>query len=163
MTMIGAVGSIPPSPPLTMTVVNKDWLAKERWVRAINAGQGHCWIHPTAASVDNDRQQQSAPSAPSHRCLRQRQPLSTKTANAAINGNDWRHWLHPPPPSLTLTVVDKDRQRRRQQRQSALMAPSHRLLCRGQPASTKTGLQMNAGSVSSTRAKPGVLVSWWAR
>ena len=54
MTMIGAVGSIPPSPPLTMTVANKDQLAKERWVSTINAGQGHHRIHPTAASVDDD-------------------------------------------------------------------------------------------------------------
>jgi hypothetical protein len=41
MTTIGAVGSIPPLPPSMITVVDKDRLAKEHWVGAITAWQGH--------------------------------------------------------------------------------------------------------------------------
>jgi hypothetical protein len=53
--MIRAIGSIRLLPPLTMTVVDKDRLAKEHLVGVINAGQGHRQIHPTTASVDDDR------------------------------------------------------------------------------------------------------------
>jgi hypothetical protein len=54
-TMIDAVRSIPPLSSTTMIIIDKNQLAKERWVGAITAGQGHRQIHPTAASVDDDR------------------------------------------------------------------------------------------------------------
>jgi hypothetical protein len=53
--MIDAVGSIPPLPPSTMTIIGEDRLAKERWIGAITAEQGHRWIHPIAPSVDDNR------------------------------------------------------------------------------------------------------------
>ena len=54
-TMIDAVGSIPPFPPSTTAIIDKDRLVKERWVGTITAGQGHRRIQPTAASVDDER------------------------------------------------------------------------------------------------------------
>jgi hypothetical protein len=53
--MIDAVDYIPLLPPSKTTILNKDQLAKERWVGTITAGQGHSWIHPTATSVDDNR------------------------------------------------------------------------------------------------------------
>ena len=128
------VRSIPPPPPLMMIVVDKDRQCRRQ-------------------------QQWLAPLAPSHRHLRQRQPLLTKTTNTAINDNARRRRLHPPPPLLMTTVANKDRQRRRQQWWLVPTAPSHRLLCRGQPLSTKTGLQTNAGSVSSLQGKATVITT----
>ena len=81
--MIDAVGSIPPFPPSTTAIIDKDRLVKERWVGTITAGQGHRRIQPTAA-------------------------LLTKTANAAVNDNYWRHRLHP-----TAASIDADPRRRR--------------------------------------------------
>ena len=44
--MMGTISFIPLLPPLTETIVDKDRLAKERWVGTITAGQGHHQIHP---------------------------------------------------------------------------------------------------------------------
>ena len=166
--MIRAVGSITMLPPLTATLVNKDPLAKEYWVshqrrarqpsdpshRRLRRQQSS--LTETANSAVNNNDQRSDPS---RRRLRQRRPWSTKTANATVNDNDWRPWLHPPPSPLTMTVVNEDRPHHHQRRQSTPMAPSHRLLRKGQPASTKTDLQTNAGSVPSPQGKATVITT----
>ena len=125
------VRSIPPPPPLMMIVVDKDRQCR--------------------------RQRQLAPSDPSHCRLCQKLQSLTKTANTAINDNGRRRWLHPlPSPSMT-AAVDEDCQYRHQRRGLALMAPSHCLLRRGQPLSTKTGLQTNVESVPSPQGKATVI------
>ncbi len=167
--MIKAVSSIPPLPPLTMTFVNEDRLPKNVWLAPSTQGKATVGsISPPPLLlmivVDKDHQRcrqlsRLAPLAPSHRRLRQRRPLSTKTANAAVNDNNQHHRLHLPPPLSTTTVVNKDRQRRHQRQRLASTAPSHRLLRRGQPASTKTGLQTKAGSVSLLQCKATVITT----
>jgi hypothetical protein len=168
-TMIGAVRSIQLLLPLMTTIIDKDQLAKERWVSAINTGQGHLQIHPTATSVDKDRCWQRLPTPPS---------TMTISAFGSI----------PPPPPSKMTIVDKDCQCRRQWQRSAPsappttafvyddhhrrrpptpsstttivpMAPSYCLLHRGQLASTKTGLQTNTGSVPSLQGKATVITT----
>ena len=118
----------------------------------------------TTIVIDKDRQrrrqrQQSAPSAPSHRRLRQRRPPLTKTTDADVADNNRHRRLHPPPPPLTTTVVKEDCQCRRQRQRLAPTAPSHRLLCGGQPASTKTSLQANAGLVPSPQGKATIITT----
>jgi hypothetical protein len=52
MTTIGAVGSITPPPPLTMTVNKEDRLVNKCWVGAITAGQGHRHHHYVDRALD---------------------------------------------------------------------------------------------------------------
>jgi len=51
-TTISAVSFIPPPPPSTKTIVDKDQLANKRWVGAITAGQGHHHHHYEDGALD---------------------------------------------------------------------------------------------------------------
>ena len=168
--MIGAVGSIPRLPSIDKACHQRR-LTCQRMLGLEPSTQGKATFRsilppPPLTTIVVDKgcqccrqQQQSAPSVPSHRCLPQRRLLSMKTANAAVNDNDRRRQLHPPTPLSTMTIVDKDCQRCRQQQQLSPTAPSHCLLHGGQLASTKTGLQTNAGSVPSPQGKATVITT----
>ncbi len=98
---------LPPQPTMTAIAVVND----NDWSRR---------LHPTIASIDDDRRQQRPACQRTldwcHQCrvrplldashcrLLRQQSLLTKTANAAINDYDQHRWLHP-----TATSVKDDR------------------------------------------------------
>ena len=115
------VGSIPPPPPSMITIIDKDRHFRRHYqpptqptmtaITMVNDNDWSRWLHPTVASIDDDRCQQRPvcqrtlgwrhqrrarpPSDPSHRCLRRQRSSLTKTAIAAVNYDDQRCWLHP--------------------------------------------------------------------
>ena len=113
----------PPSDPSHRHLRRQQSLLAKTANNPINNDNQRHWLNPTAASIKDDHCRQRPPMMPSmtstgavgstHCHLRRRWLLSTKTTNAA---------------------------RHHQQQQLAPMASSHRLLHRGQPSSTKTGL-----------------------